>query len=110
MEMQIKGEQESWGQNKVPLSAHAWQSSPAARGRELCAGIIVLLHYSKQFFFFLPVLGWFWELLCKCSVTLGWLQLGKSPLLPLWSYHEVHGAAGAKEIKSSTDKLLMALK
>lgn len=49
--------------------------------------------------------------LCKCSMTLGWsVELGRSALLPFWSYHKLHRAVRAKGDKSSTDKFLMPLK
>lgn len=108
--MQIKGEQESWGQNKVPV-----QPIP---GRALCCSLqgdvcwhhcsIIPNNSSFSCQFWGGSLG---TSLCKCSVTSGGsVGLAGTVLLPFWSYHEVPGAAGAKENKSSTDKFLMPLK
>lgn len=108
MEMQIKGEQESWGQDEVPIPGRALccpLQADVCWHHCSCSIIPNKCSFSCQFWG-----GSLGTALSKCSVTLAWsVELGRSVLLSFWSYHEVPGAAGAKGIKSSTDKFLMPL-
>lgn len=66
--MKIKGEQESWGQNKVPMAAHPWQSSPSAHCREVCAAIAVSAPLFQTIVLFPGSFGVvLWELLCASA-------------------------------------------